>query len=382
MASDFLVDGGRIMAMRRSRGLSRRILANLVGCSEEWLRLVEKGARPLDRLSTVMRIADVLRVNDLSELVGGPITLPATGDHGEYDEISQALLFPRLCADEVAESVHRVHRHVSSAWEIWQRSPRRYTELHRRLPALLLMAETSARLAKAADQEAGAANLAQVYRLFATLLRSSGRHPLALLAADRAVAAATADLLLPAVTRAELAEVLIHLGRYADARRLCLAATELTADPSTTGTCYLTAALATAEENDLLQTEELLNRARKIGDRLGAGRADFLTEVDLHTVVVAVRMGRYRQAIRLAADIDAARLFAKDRQARYFLSLATAHTMDRDPEAATAMLRKVVETCPEELKYSPGAGRVVQQLRLLDCETTRGELREIARLTA
>ncbi|MBT2231997.1 hypothetical protein [Nonomuraea sp. NEAU-A123] len=62
--------------------------------------------------------------------------------------------------------------------------------------------------------------------------------------------------------------------------------------------------------------------------------------------------------------------------------LATAYAMDRNPEAATAMLRKVVETCPEELKYSPGAGRVVEQLRLLDCETTRGELREIARLTA
>jgi plasmid stabilization system protein ParE len=107
-----------------------------------------------------------------------------------------------------------------------------------------------------------------------------------------------------------------------------------------------------------------------------------MTEVDLHTVVVAVRLGRFRQAIRLAADVDADRLYAKDRQARYFLSLATAHTMDRNPEAATAMLRKVAESCPEELKYSPQAGRVVDQLRRLDCETTRGELRQIARLTA
>ncbi|MEV0351232.1 helix-turn-helix transcriptional regulator [Nonomuraea sp. NPDC050680] len=382
MASDFLVDGGRIMAMRRARGLSRRILANLVGCSEEWLRLVEKGARPLDRLSTIMRIADVLRVTDLSELIGGPITLPATGEHGECDDVGRALLFPRLCADGVAESVHRVHRHVSSAWEIWRRSPRRYTELRRRLPALLLMADTSAEHAKAEDRQAAAADLTDVYRLFATLLRGCGHHPLALLAADRAVAAAPADRLLPALTRAELADVLIHLGRYADARRLCLAATELTDDPSTIGTCYLTAALATAEENDLLRTEELLNRARKLADRLGTARADFMTEVDLHTVVVAVRMGRFRQAIRLAADVDADRLYAKDRQARYLLSLATAHAMDRDPEAATAMLRKVAETCPEELKYSPQAGRVVDQLRRLDCETTRGELRQIARLTA
>src|ERR1041384_5024435 len=105
------------MAMRRSRGLSRRVLANLVGCSEEWLRLVEKGARPLDRLSTIMRIADVLRVNDLSELVGGQITLPAMADDGEYDDIGHALLLPRRTGDEVPESVFRVRHHVSSAWE-------------------------------------------------------------------------------------------------------------------------------------------------------------------------------------------------------------------------------------------------------------------------
>ena len=47
--------------------------------------------------------------------------------------------------------------------------------------------------------------------------------------------------------------------------------------------------------------------------------------------------------------------------------------MDRNPEAAAAMLRKVAESCPEELKYSPQAARVLDRLRRLDCETTRGE---------
>jgi transcriptional regulator with XRE-family HTH domain len=389
MTGDFLVDGARIMAMRRSRGLSRRILANLVGCSEEWLRLVEKGARPLDRLSTIMRIADVLRVNDLSELVGGQITMPAMPgmagmpDDGEYDDIGHALLLPRRTGDEVPESVHRVRHHVSSAWEIWQRSPRRYTEMRRRLPALLRMAETSARHAGAEYRQAGAA-LTHVHRLFATLLRSCGRYSLALLAADRAVSLAAGDPHLAVVTRRELAEVLIHLGHHATAARLCLAAAELTdpgrpEDRSIAGACYLTAALASAEENDLLRTEELLNRARRIGD---VDQEDFLIEVNVHTVAAAVRLGRHRQAIRLADDIDAALLPGKDRQASYFLSLATAHAMDRNPEAAAAMLRKVAEGCPEELKYSPQAGRVLERLRLLDCETARGDLREIARLTA
>ncbi|MBB5082475.1 helix-turn-helix domain-containing protein [Nonomuraea endophytica] len=384
MTSDFMVDGARIMAVRRSRGISRRILANLVGCSEEWLRLIENGARPLDRLSTILRIADVLRISDLSELVGGDVALPAMGAQGEYDEIGHALLYPRRLSGEPGESVHRIARHVSAAWDVWQRSPRRYSEVRRRLPELLVMAETAP-----LDEEPAAAGLTQVYRLFSTFLRGCGQHALALLAADRGVAAAgrAGDPLLSAVARAELAEVLIHLRRYGDARQLCLAAIDGVgqAGPSAiavAGGCYLTAAQAAAEENDVPHTEELLHRARKIGESLGEDRDDLhapfgAAEVEAQAVAVAVRLGRYRQAIRLSGEIDPARLRARDRQARYFLSLARAHSMERDAAGATAMLRRVLDGCPEELAYNPQAARVMEQLRLVDCATTRGELREI-----
>ncbi|MEV0520278.1 helix-turn-helix transcriptional regulator, partial [Nonomuraea sp. NPDC050405] len=276
MAGDYLVDGARIMAMRRARGLSRRVLADLVGCSEEWLRLVEKGVRPLDRLSTLMRIAGVLRVVDMSELVGGPIALPAVsgpavsgsamsgrsmagpgghaggragpgghagGRYGGADEMGLALLFPRRPADgEAAASVHRVRRHVTAAWEVWRRSPRRYTELRRDLPGLLLMADTTARRepdpaqaqaevqaeaqagAPAQDQAEAGVELGRVYRLFATVLRGCGEHALALLAADRAVSAAPGDPSAVALARAETAEALVRLGRPADARRFALTA--------------------------------------------------------------------------------------------------------------------------------------------------------------
>jgi hypothetical protein len=380
-------------------------MADLVGCSEEWLRLVEKGARPLDRLSTIMRIADVLRVSDLSELVGGHVTLPFTHiSASDHDDIGHALLLPHLVTDERAENPYRVGRHVTAAWDIWHHSPRRYTELRRRLPALLLMADTSARFGR--DDDATTANLAEVYRLYATLLRHCGQHPLALLAADRAATstappdrAATSTAPpgfaipsaappegrvsafspLAVAARREVAEVLIHLGRPADARRLCLATADFTDSPLAEGGCYLTAALAAAEQNDLHHTEHLLNRARRLADHLDP---EFAAELELHTVSAAVRTGRYRRAIRLATAIDPAHLSTKDRQARHLLPLATAHAMNRDPSAATATLRSLVERCPEELKYSPQAERVLEELRLLDCDRTRGELREIARLTA
>ncbi|MET8000580.1 helix-turn-helix domain-containing protein [Nonomuraea glycinis] len=376
MVGDFLVDGARIMARRRSRGLTRRILADLVGCSEEWLRLVENGVKPLDRLSTIMRIAEVLRVEDLSEFVGGRTKLPPACDHGESDEVGNALLLPGRFIGEATESVLRVQHHVMTAWEIWQRSPHRYTETRRRLPPLLSMADLSARVATGADREAGTAGLTQVYRLFAALLRSCGQHALALVAADRAVASSAGS----AITKAEVAGVLVSLGRYADARWLCLAVIDERPESlEVTGLCYLTAALAAAEESDVLRTEELLNHARRIGDRLGP---QFALEVDLHRVAVAVRMGRCAQAIRLAVGVDADRLPDKDRQARHLLAVATAHAMDGDSSAAMALLWRIVEGCPEELRFNADAGRVLARLRAMDCESTRGELRQMTRITA
>ncbi|WP_049567487.1 helix-turn-helix domain-containing protein [Nonomuraea sp. SBT364] len=376
MVADFLVDGARIMARRRSRGLTRRILADLVGCSEEWLRLVENGVKPLDRLSTIMRIAEVLRVEDLSELVGGRTKLPLACDHGESDEVGNALLLPGRFTGEATESVPQVRHQVMAAWEIWQRSPRRYTETRRRLPPLLSMADLSARVATGADREAGTAGLTQVYRLFAALLRSCGQHALALVAADRAVASSAGS----AITQAEVAGVLVSLGRYADAHWLCQAVIgDRPESLEVTGLCYLTAALAAAEESDVLRTEELLNHARKIGDRLGP---EFALEVDLHRVAVAVRMGRYAQAIRLAAGVDADRLPDKDRQARHLLAVATAYAMDGDSSAAMALLWRIVEGCPEELRFNADAGPVLARLRAMDCESTRGELREMTRITA
>ncbi len=376
MVGDFLVDGARIMARRRSRGLTRRILADLVGCSEEWLRLVENGVKPLDRLSTIMRIAEVLRVEDLSEFVGGRTKLPPACDHGESDEVGNALLLPGRFIGEATESVLRVQHHVMTAWEIWQRSPHRYTETRRRLPPLLSMADLSARVATGADREAGTAGLTQVYRLFAALLRSCGQHALALVAADRAVASSAGS----AITKAEVAGVLVSLGRYADARWLCLAVIDERPESlEVTGLCYLTAALAAAEESDVLRTEELLNHARRIGDRLGP---EFALEVDLHRVAVAVRMGRCAQAIRLAVGVDADRLPDKDRQARHLLAVATAHAMDGDSSAAMALLWRIVEGCPEELRFNADAGRVLARLRAMDCESTRGELRQMTRITA
>ena len=55
--------GERIAIYRRRRGLTQLVLAGLIGRSESWLSQVERGIRPIDRLSVLIDIAHVLKVN-------------------------------------------------------------------------------------------------------------------------------------------------------------------------------------------------------------------------------------------------------------------------------------------------------------------------------
>lgn len=63
--------GERIAAYRHRRGLSQAALAGLVGRSESWLSQVERGLRSVDRLSVLLDMAKVLRV-EVEALTGVP----------------------------------------------------------------------------------------------------------------------------------------------------------------------------------------------------------------------------------------------------------------------------------------------------------------------
>ena len=90
--------GERIAAYRRRRGLSQATLAGLVGRSESWLSQVERGIRSVDRLSILLDLARVLRV-DVEALIGRPwqyapnggedrdLLAPIRGQLSRYDSL-------------------------------------------------------------------------------------------------------------------------------------------------------------------------------------------------------------------------------------------------------------------------------------------------------
>ena len=62
--------GAAITRLRRRRGMSQLVCAELVGRTEDWLRKVEHNRIPVDRLSVLRELARVLdvSVHDLIEV--------------------------------------------------------------------------------------------------------------------------------------------------------------------------------------------------------------------------------------------------------------------------------------------------------------------------
>ncbi len=52
--------GERIQILRERKGLSRRVLAELVGMSESWLKGIERGTRLAPRLPKLVKLAEAL----------------------------------------------------------------------------------------------------------------------------------------------------------------------------------------------------------------------------------------------------------------------------------------------------------------------------------
>jgi transcriptional regulator with XRE-family HTH domain len=85
--------GERIAYWRQRRGLTQRILADLIGRSESWLSQVERGIRSVDRMSVMLDLASVLHVK-VTDLTGQPLSLAPNGgvDFDPIADIRHALL--------------------------------------------------------------------------------------------------------------------------------------------------------------------------------------------------------------------------------------------------------------------------------------------------
>ncbi|MEU4235300.1 helix-turn-helix transcriptional regulator [Nonomuraea sp. NPDC026600] len=71
VATEYVTQGQRIARARHRKGWDQATLAEKIGRSVSWLSKVENGRMPLDRMSVVGQLAEVLRV-EVAELTGQP----------------------------------------------------------------------------------------------------------------------------------------------------------------------------------------------------------------------------------------------------------------------------------------------------------------------
>jgi transcriptional regulator with XRE-family HTH domain len=68
--------GARLRRLRDRRGMTREVLGGLVGRSLYWVRAVERSHIQMPRLPMLLRLAEVLGVEDLAELTGDQSAVP------------------------------------------------------------------------------------------------------------------------------------------------------------------------------------------------------------------------------------------------------------------------------------------------------------------
>src|SRR2546430_1808343 len=181
--------GARIKTIRTARGMTREAVAALCGRSEEWLRQIERGRRGTS-LHMVARLAEVLKVGDLTELLGddAPTAVYVRPEHPALTKVRRALAG---IGGAPPPGLDELRSRVQQAWRIRSGSSPDRTDLAAVLPDLLVETQRRSGLPGPPPARRAAYRLlAEAYHLGQLYLCYQDAPELLWVVADRAMAAA------------------------------------------------------------------------------------------------------------------------------------------------------------------------------------------------
>ena len=192
--------GERIQILRERKGLTRPVLAGLVGMSGSWLKGIERGHRLPPRLPVLVKLAEALAVGDVAVLagtdmdLGGAASVPVASfariPHDAVPAIREAVRDPMLTVPAGPVDVAALAARTADAWLLWHQSPEHRTDVGRILPRLVTDARIAARDGRGPGRRAASAVLADVYALVQHEVVWASEAELTWTAADRAMTAA------------------------------------------------------------------------------------------------------------------------------------------------------------------------------------------------
>ncbi|WP_312884454.1 helix-turn-helix domain-containing protein [Nocardia barduliensis] len=365
--------GARIRRHRERAGMSRPVLAGLVGRSAEWLKAVENGRLRSPRLPMLVRIARALELDDLAELTGDghavPIAVFAGERHAALTDVQSALTDYRVAAPDESAGTEHLALRLRQAWHVRHASPDHRTQLGSLLPGLIRDAQNAVRL-RGDDQRAARRVLAGVYQLADFFVAYQPAPELVWLVADRALNEGyeADDPYLIASGAWSMVQALRDSGRWDEG--IALARTAITQlepyldrdDTSNdwhgiAGALQAEIAYVHARRGRYGEAWAYWESAHRIAQRLGPTYRHVQTSFSIpvmqaHATTLGVELRRTGEGLRAARAMDADRITSVPRRSRHFIEVARAHYQRDEFAAALAMLDKSERTARETIRYN------------------------------
>lgn len=370
--------GERVRLRCLASRMPKTVIAGLAGITPDYLYQIERGLK-LPTVTVLKQLAEVLNVS-ADELLNSTAKREVSTRSGSAgDALHRAFTRPLASDGRAVIDVKALRCNVFSAWETWQTSATRYSQLTPELPALVVETERSLRSGgdvSAADRREVQCCAADLYALLRSVAKRLGRVDISMLAADRAIRAGenADDPLRLAMAQWNLSQVLLADGEAEGAEDVAMHGAEALGPRieddldalALRGALLLVGSIAAARRGDAWRARERVRAVEPLAKRTGERNTLWTvfgpTNVAMHAVSIEVEAGAAADGLRLAEQIDHDRSPSIERRVAFLLDQAKGQVQRRDYGSALVMLSATEREAPEDLKHRPAAHKLLETL--------------------
>ncbi|RKS09729.1 helix-turn-helix protein [Nocardiopsis sp. Huas11] len=390
--------GTRLKLNRTRRGMTREVLGGLVGRSASWVKALENGRLGTPKLPILLRLAEALRIRDLSELTGEqsvPVELFTGPGHAHLPAVRTAINAFPMVTSRPAPPVAHLKARLSRAWSARHSAPNHREVLGGLLPGLIEDAQLAVHQADdGPTRRAAQAVLSEVYALAQFFIAYQPAQSLLWRVCERSVVAAqeSGDPHALGVSAWLMAQAHRDAGDWDAADVVTTNTTRQLSGNLADGTddvlaiwgaLQFEAGYTAARRGETGNAWRHWDTAQQVADRLPGSYYHPVTSfsqaiMGAHAVTVAVELRNggesVRQAGRTASDV----IPSRPRRARHQIERARAFYLDSQPDEALRVLAEAHEAAPETIRYNGYARRII----LEEMDSRQRERREQANTLA
>jgi transcriptional regulator with XRE-family HTH domain len=400
--------GKRLRLARLQQHKQQTVVAGLAGITTDYLYQIERGLK-LPSLTVLIELARVLD-RPLSVLLGeaptnsrpNGITVTARSDAGAAAQPSYAFdaipvpgsvpigerLYAAMTNQPLASTgapTDELKTGIARAWQLWQHSRQRYSQVGDLVPALVIEVEHQLRQLNSDDtahqRRSIARQASDLYGLLRSFSKRVGRIELSLLSAERAIRTAelAEDLVRLAAARWNLAHVLLAAGQVDGADDVAMAATdtlrpwlnrghatENAKSAALYGALLLVGSMAAVRRGDVWTARARVSEAERLAAKTGELNAYWTvfgpTNVAMHAASLELMAGQAVDGLHIGERIDHRTAGSIERRISFLLDQAQGWRQRRDNAQVLLLLLEAEREAPEDMRYRPAGQDLIQHL--------------------